>query len=72
MMLPPEPDRWTIDLADAQRMEAIAALYQVAVSKRTSLNMPNLSLQRIKPGLSVTICPLAMTLFGALGSAVKA
>ena len=25
MMLPPEPDRWTIDLANAQRMEAIAA-----------------------------------------------
>ncbi len=25
MMLPPEPDRWTIDLASAQRMEAIAA-----------------------------------------------
>ena len=25
MTLPPEPDRWTIDLANAQRMEAIAA-----------------------------------------------
>ena len=25
MMLPPEPDRWTIELANAQRMEAIAA-----------------------------------------------
>jgi hypothetical protein len=25
MMLPPEPDRWTIDLANAQRMEAVAA-----------------------------------------------
>ena len=24
MTLPPEPDRWTIDLANAQRMEAIA------------------------------------------------
>jgi hypothetical protein len=25
MTLSPEPDRWTIDLANAQRMEAIAA-----------------------------------------------
>ena len=25
MTLPPEPDRWTIDLANAQRMEGIAA-----------------------------------------------
>jgi hypothetical protein len=25
MTLPPEPDRWTIDLANGQRMEAIAA-----------------------------------------------
>ena len=25
MTLPPEPDRWTIDLANTQRMEAIAA-----------------------------------------------
>ena len=25
MTLPPAPDRWTIDLANAERMEAIAA-----------------------------------------------
>src|SRR5207237_8698468 len=25
MTLPPEPDRWTIDLSNAQRVEAIAA-----------------------------------------------
>ena len=32
MMLPPEPDRWTIDLANAQRMEAIVGAMSTSSS----------------------------------------
>ena len=39
MMLPPEPDRWTIDLANAQRMEAIAAFGFTERQARFLLNV---------------------------------
>ena len=39
MMLPPEPDRWTIDLAKAQRMGAIAAFGFTERQARFLLNV---------------------------------
>ena len=39
MTLPPEPDRWTIDLANAQRMEAIAAFGFTERQARFLLNV---------------------------------
>jgi hypothetical protein len=44
MMLPPEPDRWTIDLANAQWMEAIAAFApQTTPKSRRSWRSPTTS-----------------------------
>ena len=39
MTLPPEPDRWTIELANAQRMEAIAAFGFTERQARFLLNV---------------------------------
>ena len=39
MTLPPAPDRWTIDLANAQRMEAIAAFGFTERQARFLLNV---------------------------------
>src|SRR5688572_5213132 len=39
VMLPPEPDRWTIDLANTQRMEAIAAFGFTERQARFLLNV---------------------------------
>jgi hypothetical protein len=39
MTLPPEPDRWTIDLANAQRMEAVAAFGFTERQARFLLNV---------------------------------
>ena len=39
MMLPPEPDRWTIDLANAERLDAIAAFGFTERQARFLLNV---------------------------------
>src|SRR5262245_57875643 len=44
MTLPPAPDRWTIDLANAERMEAIAA-----TALRGIRRAPILQLRRDRP-----------------------